>query len=487
MKKLTIISIITLVALVACSTQSSQSSSALPIWERKSAPAVILGRYVDWQPGDDSNPPGFWGNQGNLKGNAFPEIIVDSTAGQFTLVWDICYPLKHDFHGLPLILLPGDTVKLDINRAAFAEYEAYTRPPADSVTTSKMQELWKKAVRIEGGTFEQPLPIHMREMALGVSREYAEAHAHDTFDEWREVCWDEFQDVVKQLDSLNLSTSETEYRRMLIEQDYLNKLRNFMFVKKSWKMVTDKDSLDMYEQQFTFKDPHAAELTYYRSVTGFYACLSNMFNEGKEYIEANGLETSPLGRWFKELDDAHAVMNRVKARETVSDSELNALAPEFQAQIREVQAQLQQEAEGSKGRICDLPEGKPQEWLPKIVAEHKGHFVFVDFWATWCGPCRMGMKEMEGVKDELTARDVDFIYITDTSSSTDEWLKCVGEHAGDHYIVPQGKMKEMQIPDYDGAIPHYLIYDREGKLAKAIVGWPGLEEMKAKLAEALKD
>ncbi len=72
MKKLTIISIITLVALVACSTQSSQSSSALPLWERKNAPAVILGRYVDWQPGDNSNPPGFWGNQGNLKGNAFP-------------------------------------------------------------------------------------------------------------------------------------------------------------------------------------------------------------------------------------------------------------------------------------------------------------------------------------------------------------------------------------------------------------------------------
>ncbi len=155
-----------------------------------------------------------------------------------------------------------------------------------------------------------------------------------------------------------------------------------MFVKESWKLITDKDSLDMFEQQFTFKDPHAPELTYYRNVTGFYACLSNMFNEGKEYIEANGLETSPLGRWFKELDEAHAMMNRVKAREPVSDSELNTLAPEFQAQIREVQAQLQQEAVERKGKTCDLPGGEPQEWLPKIVAEHKGHFVFVDFWAT---------------------------------------------------------------------------------------------------------
>ena len=486
MKKLPILSIL-IMALVACSRQSSQPSSALPIWERKSAPAVILGRYINWQPGDKSYPPGFWGNQGNLKGNAFPKITIDSTAGRFTLEWDICYPLKHNFHGWSLILFPGDTVKLDVNRAALADYEAYMKPPADNVTTLKLQELWNKAVRIEGGTFEQPLPIHIRGMELGVSRDYAETHAHDTFDEWREVCWSEFQDVVKQLDSLNLSTSEKDYRRMLIEQDYLNKLRNFMFVKKSWKMVTDKDSLDMYEQQFTFKDPHAAELTYYRSITGFYACLANLFNEGKEYIEANGLETSPLGRWFKELDTAHAVMNRVKAKEPVSDSELNALAPEFQAQIREVQAQLQQEADDSKGKTCDLPEGEPQEWLPKIVAEHKGHFVFVDFWATWCGPCRVGMKEMEQMKDELTARGVDFIYITDTSSSTDEWLKCVGQHAGDHFIVPKDKMKEMQIPDYDNAIPHYLIYDREGKLVKAIVGWPGLEEMKAKLTEALKD
>ena len=39
----------------------------------------------------------------------------------------------------------------------------------------------------------------------------------------------------------------------------------------------------------------------------------------------------------------------------------------------------------------------------------------------------------------------------------------------------------MQIPDYENAIPHYLIYDREGKLAKTNVGWPGLEEMMQEL------
>lgn len=40
----------------------------------------------------------------------------------------------------------------------------------------------------------------------------------------------------------------------------------------------------------------------------------------------------------------------------------------------------------------------------------------------------------------------------------------------------------MQIPDYRNAIPHYLIYDRDGKFVKSIAGWPGVEEMMQELS-----
>jgi thiol-disulfide isomerase/thioredoxin len=476
MKKKIIITI--LLAFAANISMYSQTTSALPSWERKSAPAVIMGRHVDWGPGEDTNTLKIRGNKESLKGLE-PEITQDSIAGTFTIVWDICYPIKQEFDkGLAILLFPDDTVRLDIDRGALAAYETYNKEtPRDSITTSKLRELWKKAVHIEGASFELPLPIQMKGMSLGVSRDYSIEHAHDTFDEWREVCWNDFQDVVRQLDTLNLSTEEKEYRRMLIEQDYLNKLRSFMFVKKCFNAITDEDSLAMFEKQFTFKDPHAPELTYYRKPLGFFACMKNLFDEGRLYIQANGLEDSPLGRWFKELGDAKTIMTRVKTNLPVAKSELNALSSEFQTQIREVQAQMKKEATDVKGTWRDLPEGEPQEWLPKIVAAHKGHIVFIDFWATWCGPCRLGMKEMESVKDELVARGVDFVYITDTSSDTNDWAKNVAQHAGDHYIVAKGKMNEMEIPEYNRAIPHYLIYDRNGKLVKAILGWESVEYM----------
>ena len=82
-------------------------------------------------------------------------------------------------------------------------------------------------------------------------------------------------------------------------------------------------------------------------------------------------------------------------------------------------------------------------------------------------------------------RGVDFVYITDNSSSTDGFLELKQKHSGDHFLFTKEDIKAMNIPSYSGSIPHYLIYGRDGHLIKAITGWDGLESMTQELDKAL--
>lgn len=90
------------------------------------------------------------------------------------------------------------------------------------------------------------------------------------------------------------------------------------------------------------------------------------------------------------------------------------------------------------------------------------------------------MKEMEGIKDELAALGVDFVYVTNESSPAGQWKKEAEEHFGHHYRLGSDAWRAMGIPGFDGGIPHYLVYDRTGRLARSFSGWgdDSLEEVK---------
>lgn len=123
--------------------------------------------------------------------------------------------------------------------------------------------------------------------------------------------------------------------------------------------------------------------------------------------------------------------------------------------------------------------------LPAIAARHKGRVVLIDFWATWCAPCRQAMKSMKPMKEELKGKDVDFVFVTDETSPQVLWKKMITDIHGEHYYLTNAQNADLLKKYQFTGIPAYLILDRKGRVVYQHVGFPGTEVMKQELEKAL--
>lgn len=126
-----------------------------------------------------------------------------------------------------------------------------------------------------------------------------------------------------------------------------------------------------------------------------------------------------------------------------------------------------------------------EEVFNAVVAEYKGKPVLVDFWATWCPPCRAAMKTIIPVKEAL-AEEVSFVYITGPSSPEDTWKEMIKEIHGDHYYVTEAQWNTLLDQFESQGIPTYIIVDKEGNVMNKYIGFPGEEIIKAELETLTK-
>ncbi|MBD9178387.1 MAG: TlpA family protein disulfide reductase [Odoribacter splanchnicus] len=108
------------------------------------------------------------------------------------------------------------------------------------------------------------------------------------------------------------------------------------------------------------------------------------------------------------------------------------------------------------------PELKVQQWLTDMP-DTKGKFVLIDFWATWCGPCRKAIPELNALQKEFK-NDLVVIGISDEAPEKVEAMKTpVIEYYS--AIDTQAEMKkQLEVK----GIPHVILIDPKG-----IVRWEG--------------
>lgn len=138
--------------------------------------------------------------------------------------------------------------------------------------------------------------------------------------------------------------------------------------------------------------------------------------------------------------------------------------------------------------INETPKTEGDKLFDAIVKKYRGKVVFVDFWATWCGPCRSGMKQMKPLKEELKDEDVEFVYITNQSSPIDTWNMMVPDISGEHYRVSDDEWNHFASRFNISGIPHYMLVDKDGVVVNDKVYFAfSNEELKKMISEHLKN
>ncbi len=115
------------------------------------------------------------------------------------------------------------------------------------------------------------------------------------------------------------------------------------------------------------------------------------------------------------------------------------------------------------------------------LKDFKGSVVLVDFWATWCGPCRISIPELVKIQEKYGDKGVSILGISldDPDKTDDMQLQRFVEKYRMNYHVMRGG-NDIMISYFGTAsapIPTMFVIDQDGKIVETVSGFqPGKVE-----------
>jgi len=119
----------------------------------------------------------------------------------------------------------------------------------------------------------------------------------------------------------------------------------------------------------------------------------------------------------------------------------------------------------------------------------KGKYVYIDVWATWCGPCRAEIPSLQKIEEKYHSKKIAFVSISvDEQKDYEKWKKFVVEKklGGIQLFADKNWMSDFIKAFGINSIPRFILIDPTGKVVNADADRPSNPKLQEQLDALLK-
>lgn len=119
----------------------------------------------------------------------------------------------------------------------------------------------------------------------------------------------------------------------------------------------------------------------------------------------------------------------------------------------------------------------------------RGKYVYIDVWATWCGPCRQEIPFLKKVEEKYHGKNIEFVSISvDVDKDHEKWKTFVTEKelGGIQLFADKNWNSEFMKSYGINSIPRFILIDPKGNIVKADAERPSSPKLQEELDKLLK-
>ncbi|MFE3871294.1 TlpA family protein disulfide reductase [Flavobacterium sp. ZS1P70] len=118
------------------------------------------------------------------------------------------------------------------------------------------------------------------------------------------------------------------------------------------------------------------------------------------------------------------------------------------------------------------------------LEDFKGKYVYIDVWATWCGPCRAEIPFLKKNEEKYHGKNISFVSISvDVQKDIEKWKTLIKDkELGGVQLFADNNWNSQFIKDYGiNSIPRFILIDPTGKIVSADASRPSSAELQVQL------